>query len=64
MHDTKTKKERATAGSVSGKKTKPGETGRVRNEGTRPGLVHGGKGKASLPRDTRDLVTFHIIYVS
>lgn len=47
MHDTKTKirKERAIAGNVSGKKTKPDETGRGRNEGNRPGLIHGGKGK-------------------
>lgn len=46
MRDTKTKikKERATAGSVSGKKTKPDETGRGRNEGNSPGLIHGGKG--------------------
>lgn len=59
MHDTKTKikKERAIAGSASGRKTKPDETGRGRNEGNRPGLIHGGKGKAllfSLPQDTRD----------
>lgn len=58
MHGTKTKikKERASAGSVSGKKTKPGETGRGRNEGNRPGLIRGGKGKAlffQLPQDTR-----------
>lgn len=47
MHATKTriKKERATAGSVSGRKTKPDETGRGRNEGNRPGLIHGGKGE-------------------
>lgn len=58
MHGTKTKikKERASAGSVSGKKTKPDETGRGRNEGNRPGLIRGGKGKAlffQLPQDTR-----------
>lgn len=48
MCDTKTKikRERAIGGSVSGKKTKPDETGRGRNEGNRPGLIHGGKGKS------------------
>lgn len=47
MHDPKTKKksERANAGSDSGKKTKPGETGRDRSEGSRPGLIHAEKGK-------------------
>lgn len=50
MHDTKTKikKERAIAGSVSGRKTKPDETGRGRNEGNRLELIHGGKGKSLL----------------
>lgn len=47
MHDPKTKKksERANAGSDSGKKTKPGETGRDRSEGSRPGLIHAEKGE-------------------
>lgn len=60
MHDTKTKikKERAIGGSVSGKKTKPDETGRGRNEGNRPGLIHGGKGMSLFfliaQEDTRE----------
>jgi len=37
---TKKKSERAIAGSVNGKKTKPGETGSGRNEGNRPGPIH------------------------
>lgn len=47
MHDPKTKKknERAIAGSVSGKKIKPGETGRGRNEGNRPELIHAERGE-------------------
>lgn len=47
MYGTKTKikKERVIAGSVSGRKTKPDETGRGRNEGNRLGLIHGGKGE-------------------
>lgn len=58
MHDTKTriKRERVTAESVSGKRTKPDETGRGRNEGNRPELIHGGKGNVlffQLPQDTR-----------
>lgn len=69
MHDTKTKikKERATAGNVSGRKTKPDETGRGRNEGIRPGLIHGGKGKAlffRLPQDTRGVQLFFTLFVS
>lgn len=47
MHDPKTKKKsaRASAGSDSGKKTKPGVTGRGRSEGNRPGLIHAEKGE-------------------
>lgn len=36
------------AGSVSGKKTKPGETGKDRNEGTRPELTHAERGEHQL----------------
>lgn len=52
MHDPKTKKksERAIAGSDSGKKTKPGETGRGRNEGNRPGPIHAERGEPILTR--------------
>lgn len=41
----KKKTERAIAGSASGKKTKPGETGSVRNEGNRPELIHAERGE-------------------
>lgn len=46
MHDTKKKKksERVIAGSVSGNRTKPGGTGRGRNEEKRPGLILAGRG--------------------
>lgn len=46
MQDPKIKKrsERAIAGSDSGKRTKPGETGRGRSEGNRPELIHAEKG--------------------
>lgn len=68
MHDTKTKikKERAIGGSVSGKKTKPDETGRDRNEGNRPGLIHGGKGTSSFfliaPKQERVNFFFHYLF--
>ena len=42
---TKKKSERVIAGSVSGKKTKPGETGRGRNGGNRPELIHAERGE-------------------
>ena len=47
MCDPKTKKksERAIVGSDSGKRTKPGETGRGRNEGSRPELIHAERGE-------------------
>lgn len=47
MRDPKIKKksEKVIAGSDSGKKTKPGETGRGRNEGNRPELIHGERGE-------------------
>lgn len=47
MCDPKTKKksERAIVGNVSGRKTKPGETGRGRNEGNRPALIHAERGQ-------------------
>lgn len=50
MLDPKTKKKsgKASAGSVSGKKTKPGETGRGRNEGNRPELIHAERGERQL----------------
>lgn len=50
MYDLKRKKksERAIAGSVSGKKTRPDETGRGRNEGNRPELIHAERGKHLL----------------
>lgn len=41
----KRKSERLIAGSVSGKKTKPGETGRGRNEGNRLELIHAERGE-------------------
>lgn len=39
------KSEKVTAGSVSGRKTKPGETGKDRNEGNRPELTHAERGE-------------------
>lgn len=47
MCDPKTKKKsaRATEGSVSGRKTKPVEIGRDRNEGNRPELIHAERGQ-------------------
>lgn len=47
MHDKKTKKKSETviAGSDSGKKTKPGETGRGRKEGTRRELIRAERGE-------------------
>lgn len=41
----KKKRERVIVGSVSGKKTKPGVTGRGRSEGNRPELIHAEKGQ-------------------
>lgn len=48
-YDPKTKKksERTNAGSVSGRKTKPGETGRGRKGENRPELIHAEKGEHS-----------------
>lgn len=47
MSDPKTKKKsaRVTAGSGSGKKTKPGETGKGRSDGNRQGLIPAEKGE-------------------
>jgi len=47
MHDPKIRRKsaRVTAGNVSGKRTKCGETGRDRNEGNRPELIHAEKGE-------------------
>lgn len=42
---TRKRSERAIAGSDSGKKTKPGETGRGRNAESRPGLIHAERGE-------------------
>lgn len=42
---TKRKSEKAIAGSASGKKTKPDETGRDRSDGSRQGLIHAEKGE-------------------
>lgn len=40
------------AGSVSGRKTKPGENGRGRNEEKRPELIHVEKGEHRPWKDT------------
>lgn len=50
VSDPKTKKrsEKVTAGSGSGKKTKPGGTGRGRSDGSRRGLIHAEKGERWL----------------
>ena len=49
---TKKKSERVSAGSVCGRRTKPGETGRGRNEGNRPELILEERGECLPHRGT------------
>lgn len=46
----KIKKGSEIAGSVSGKKTKPGKTGRGRNDGSRPELIHAERGEHNVEK--------------
>lgn len=50
MHEPKIKSERAIGGSVDGKKTMHGETGKGRNDGKRPGLIHAERGEHHLKK--------------
>lgn len=64
---TKRKSEKAIAGSASGKRTKPDEIGRDRNEGSRRGLIHAEKGeccKSVYPRSwiILNLLTYKVLF--
>ncbi len=64
MHDPKIKKksERAIAGSGSGKKTKPGETGSGRNDGNKPELIHAERGEHQPWKDRTCAISLQPLY--
>lgn len=63
MHDSKIKKKsaKAIAGNVTGKRTKPGETGKGRKEGNRPELIHVERGEHQLWPEVNNLMSVQII---